>query len=144
MQALIVLLVLYLIVVLLILPIWTFLKIGDQRDQHDALQRRLDHLEAEVEKLRAALKNLPAAPARTETPPASVPVKPAAALAPQPSGREAAHLQPQRRAAQARRVQPGQDRRLESAHLRQQRLCFLERAGARGGRAARRRGEAAA
>jgi hypothetical protein len=84
MQALIVLLVLYLIVVLLILPIWTFIKIGGQRDDHDELKRQLGYLEDEVKNLRAALRNLPATPAKTETPPVPVPVKPAAALAAPP------------------------------------------------------------
>jgi hypothetical protein len=76
MQVLIVLLVLYLIMVLLVLPIWILIKFGEQREDRDALQRRLSCLDEEVKKLRAAGLNLPALhrdePRVTPAPPAAV------------------------------------------------------------------------
>jgi uncharacterized membrane protein len=52
MEALLVLLGVYLFAVLIVLPIWTVIKISGQRDAHDALQRRLSELEIEVKALR--------------------------------------------------------------------------------------------
>ena len=69
MEALIALLVLFLFVVLVVLPIWTFIKIGSQRDDHQRLLRQFSYLEEEVKTLRTAFKNLsPTSPAKTETP----------------------------------------------------------------------------
>jgi uncharacterized membrane protein len=81
MEALLVLLGLYLFAVLIVLPIWTFIKIGKQRDDHDALLRRLANLEATV----AALREKPHTPAavapapervRPENPPGVVTASP--------------------------------------------------------------------
>ena len=68
MEALLVLLGLYLFAVLIILPIWTVIKISGQRDRHDALQRQLGNLQASLETLRQKLDlSPPPPPAPTET-----------------------------------------------------------------------------
>lgn len=69
MEALIVLLVLYLFVVLIILPIWTFTKISGQRNDLDALQNEVNRLAGALEELR-------------RTPPPGAPVPPPAAVKP--------------------------------------------------------------
>ncbi len=63
MAALLVLLGLYLFAVLIVLPIWAFIKIGAQHDEHAALQRQVGNLEAAIEIVREKL--------RTATTPAS-------------------------------------------------------------------------
>ncbi len=70
MDALLGLLGLYLFAVLIVLPIWTLIKIGGQRDDHNALQRRLANLEAAVETLREKLRT-----ATLVAPPTSAPAK---------------------------------------------------------------------
>jgi len=80
MEALLVLLVLYLIVVLLVLPIWFFIKIGEHRRHQESMELQLRHLESQVSQLRTGLLNLPAAVAPAAEP---TPAK-AAAVAPPP------------------------------------------------------------
>jgi hypothetical protein len=80
MEALIALLVLFLFVVLVVLPIWTFIKIGGQRDDHDRLAQRFGYLEEEVKSLRTALRNLPAAPPAKPEPTAAAPAAVAPAI----------------------------------------------------------------
>ena len=59
MDASLVLLGVYLFAVLVVLPIWTLIKIGSQRTDHEALQHRLSALESEVETLREKLRRPP-------------------------------------------------------------------------------------
>lgn len=73
MEALIALLALYLLAVLVVLPIWTLIRIIGQREDHDALRRQLAKLADEIKSLRAAPSNPPAAAARPETPAADAP-----------------------------------------------------------------------
>ncbi|WP_438480271.1 DUF2339 domain-containing protein [Oleiharenicola lentus] len=75
MQLLFVLLVLYLVVALIVLPIWTFAKLSGQNRENESLRRRLDLLDEETKTLRQAVRRL-------ETVAASAP--PAAAPAAQP------------------------------------------------------------
>ncbi|MBI2514428.1 MAG: DUF2339 domain-containing protein [Opitutae bacterium] len=90
MQALLVLLVLYLIAVLVVFPIWAFLRLSGRDEENEKLRRRLDWLEAELPSLRKiASAPRPAAPVATPTPvapssPAPAPAKtePPAPLAP--------------------------------------------------------------
>lgn len=56
MEALLVLLGIYLFAVLIILPIWTLIKIGGLRSDNDAVRRQLGTLEGELESLREKLK----------------------------------------------------------------------------------------
>ncbi len=70
MQLLLVLLALYLFAVLVILPIWTFIKIGRHAEQNDALQRRIGYLDEEIKQLRSALLNAATAPKPDAPPPA--------------------------------------------------------------------------
>jgi uncharacterized membrane protein len=77
MEALIALLVLYLFVVLVILPIWTFVNVRRHSEEFEVLQLRLRSLDDEVRNLRAALANLPLIRTKPEAP-STVP-------APQPS-----------------------------------------------------------
>jgi len=79
MQALIVLLVLYLIAVLLILPLWTIIRINTQAREHEEQQRRLARLEGELLELRA--RGASSAP----VPAPAVPVSPVATPAPIPA-----------------------------------------------------------
>jgi len=72
MEAFIALLGLYLFVVLIVLPIWTFTKINGLTDYQDRLRERIHDLEAEIKTLRSALLNLPAALPKSETPSAPV------------------------------------------------------------------------
>ncbi len=83
MEALLVLLAVYLFAVLVVFPIWTFMKTGSQADRQDRQAGRIQDLEAEVRKLRSALANLTAASA----PPAPAPIQPAF-VAPAPVIRE--------------------------------------------------------
>ena len=55
MEALLVLLALYLIGVLLLLPIWTIIKFSSQREDQERLQRQLLALEREIQSLRTQL-----------------------------------------------------------------------------------------
>ena len=78
MEALIALLVIYLVVVLLILPIWTILRIRGHADERDLLRSRLDSIEDEVRSLRAKLREgtvatSSAIPAKAEATPAVTP-----------------------------------------------------------------------
>ena len=82
MPALIALLVLYLVVVLLVLPIWAWIKLSRHDDQVESLQRQLSLLGIEFNNLRAELKPRPAAPssqpaasAAPVAPPAASPVR---------------------------------------------------------------------
>ncbi|HTL67817.1 MAG TPA: DUF2339 domain-containing protein [Lacunisphaera sp.] len=77
MEALLVLLALYLFAVLVILPIWIFVKFGNQQSTLDALQRELDELRDEVLRFRQSTASPPAA-----TPPQaeSAPARPASAM----------------------------------------------------------------
>jgi uncharacterized membrane protein len=88
MEALLVLLALYLFAVLVVLPIWTLINVGRNTDQTEVLRGRVSTLENEVNLLRTALKNLPAAPAPAPTPEAPAAFTPtvvAAAAATPPS-----------------------------------------------------------
>ena len=96
MEALIALLILYLVVVLLILPIWMIIRIRGQAGELDSLRRRLDCLEEDLRKAHAKLREgaaaavpvapAPIAPARAVAPsapaPALVPVQPAVVTPP--------------------------------------------------------------
>ena len=81
MEALLVLLALYLIGVLLLLPIWTIIKFSSQREDQERLQRQLLALEREIQSLRTQLTGSapppPVAPA-----PAPVAVQPVVATPP--------------------------------------------------------------
>ena len=72
MEALIVLLALFLFVVLIVLPIWTFTKISGQRNDLDALQNEVNRLAGALEELR-------------RTPPPGAPASPPAAVKPAPA-----------------------------------------------------------
>jgi uncharacterized membrane protein len=76
MEALLVLLGVYLFVVVVVLPIWTFVKISSQRDDHEALKRRLSVLAAAVDSLREKLRT-PPEPVTPVAPSYSLPVTPA-------------------------------------------------------------------
>ncbi|HET7536700.1 MAG TPA: hypothetical protein VFJ90_09615, partial [Candidatus Didemnitutus sp.] len=78
MEGLLVLLVLYLVVVLLVLPIWTFIKIRGHDDLVEQLRRRVLLLEEETKTLRQSLRNV------TATPAAAKPDESAAAPVPAP------------------------------------------------------------
>jgi uncharacterized membrane protein len=80
MQALIVLLVLYLIAVLLILPIWTIIRVNTQAREHEAQQRRLNRLEGELLELRA--RGIAAGPAPAPAAPVAPAAPPVVAAAP--------------------------------------------------------------
>ena len=58
MEALLVLLALYLFVVLVVLPAWTLMKFNGLTDYQDRLRERINDLEAESKKLRAEVKTL--------------------------------------------------------------------------------------
>ncbi|HEY8993942.1 MAG TPA: DUF2339 domain-containing protein [Lacunisphaera sp.] len=89
MEALLILLLLYLAATLIILPIWTIMKIRAHDAEVDSLQQRLGYLDAELKDLRDKLR--PSAPAPTKpaeftatvaptivaTPPPHVPAQPA-------------------------------------------------------------------
>ena len=77
MEALLVLLGVYLFAVLIVLPISAFVKIGGQREDHEALKHRLSVLEAEVESLREKLRT-PPDPVASVSSDYSLPVKPPA------------------------------------------------------------------
>jgi hypothetical protein len=93
MEAFFVLLGLYLFAVLVVLPIWTCVKIVGQRRDQEILQDQLKVLQEEIQTLRAQLKTTPVAPTPgaapasppagpppsiATSPPAPIPVKPAA------------------------------------------------------------------
>ena len=91
MEAFFVLLALYLIAAIVVLPIWTIIKITQQRRDQEILQQQLTFLEKEVQALRAELKSSPvvSAPApavapapQPLAPPAPAPAKPAVVSAP--------------------------------------------------------------
>jgi len=63
MEAFFVLLALYLIAAVVVLPIWTIIKITQQRRDQEILQQQLTFLEKEIQALRAELKSSPVAPA---------------------------------------------------------------------------------
>ena len=78
MEALLALLVIYLVVVLLILPIWTIIRIRSHADERDFLSSRLDSIEEELRSLRAKLREgtvaTPSAiPSKAEAAPAGTP-----------------------------------------------------------------------
>jgi len=62
MEAFLVLLGLYLFVVLIVLPIWTIVKIIRQRSDQEILQQQLSALQQEIQTLRSELKHQPASP----------------------------------------------------------------------------------
>lgn len=68
MSALLVLLAVYLLVVLLVLPLWSFFKLRSHSDHIDVLHQRISQLDAENNHLRAALKNLPSTPTAAPAP----------------------------------------------------------------------------
>jgi len=76
MESFLVLLGLFLFAVLIVLPIWTIVKIHSQRRNQELLQQQLRGLQQEVQTLRADLKHQPTAPAQPESvaPPPVVPV----------------------------------------------------------------------
>jgi len=93
MEALIALLGLYLVTVLVVLPIWTIVKILRQRSDQEILERQYALLQQEIQALRAGLKHPPAAPAQpapvilqpvapASTPTIPTPVRPAAVTPP--------------------------------------------------------------
>ncbi len=78
MEAIAALLIIYLVVVLLILPIWMIIRIRSHRDEQDAMRQRLDYIDAELQDLRTRLREgaatlAPTAPAGT--PPSSAPAQ---------------------------------------------------------------------
>lgn len=84
MEALIVLLILYLVVVLLILPVWMIIRIRGHTDELDHLRHRLEHLDNELVKLRAAPPAPTPTPATQPHAPTPAPVQPAV-VAPPPT-----------------------------------------------------------
>ncbi len=92
MEAFFVLLALYLIAAVVVLPIWTIIKITQQRRDQEILQQQLTFLEKEIQALRAELKSSPVAPAPAPAvapapqsvtpPPAPAPAKPVVVSAP--------------------------------------------------------------
>ncbi|MEO6875651.1 MAG: DUF2339 domain-containing protein [Opitutaceae bacterium] len=86
MEAFLVLLGFYLFAVLVVLPIWTIVKILGQRRDHEILQQQITTLQQEIETQRAELKSAPIAPAPSSVPaaPAVVTAQPAVGLPPAP------------------------------------------------------------
>jgi len=83
MEALIALLVLFLVAVLVVLPIWTLISLSGMRNRHRRMEERLAALEDDTASLRSALRNLPAtaaAQAEPAVPPAIAPPAPPPAL----------------------------------------------------------------
>lgn len=78
MEAFIALLVIYLVVVLLILPIWMIIRIRSHSAEQETLNQRLNYIDAELDELRAKLR-----PGAVTTP-APTPARPDAPLAPVP------------------------------------------------------------
>ena len=78
MEALLVLLALYLFVVLVIFPIWVLSRSGREAERIDRLHRQVELLEVKLE----ALRNQRPAPGKTETAPTPASVQPAAIMAP--------------------------------------------------------------
>lgn len=66
MEAFLALLALYLFVVLVVFPIWTFVKTGNLSDEDAELRHRITELQAEVQQLRTALVNRPASPVKPD------------------------------------------------------------------------------
>ena len=86
MEAFIALLVIYLVVVLLIFPIWMIIRIRGHSAEQETLSQRLNYIDAELDELRAKLRagavTTPApTPAKLDAPaapvPAPIPVRPA-------------------------------------------------------------------
>ena len=91
MEALLVLLALYLFVVLIVLPIWTFTKISGQRTDLDALRHDVTRLAGALEELRRTPPGAPASHPTAVKPaavtPASAVIAPVPATAPLPGDR---------------------------------------------------------
>lgn len=79
MEAFIALLVIYLVVVLLIFPIWMIIRIRGHSAEQETLSQRLNYIDAELDELRAKLR------AGAVTAPAPTPAKPDAPAAPVPA-----------------------------------------------------------
>lgn len=78
MEALLVLLALYLFLVLVVLPIWTIVKVRSHSQELEALHQRVHRLEGEISSLQARLREAPApTPVKVETPRAAPAPKPA-------------------------------------------------------------------
>ena len=83
MEALLILLALYLFLVLIVLPIWTIVKVRGHNDELEALHQRLHRLEGEVTSLQTKVREgIAPAAAKAETPRATTPAKPAAVTPP--------------------------------------------------------------
>ncbi len=79
MEALLVLLALYLFLVLIVLPIWMIVKVRGHDEELEALHQRLHRLEGEFTSLQTKVREgIAPAPAKPETPRATTPAKPAA------------------------------------------------------------------
>ncbi len=72
MEALLVLLALYLFAVLVVFPIWVLSRFSGESDARDRLRRRVEQLETELNELRLNQRIQRTAPVKTETAPASV------------------------------------------------------------------------
>src|SRR5687767_2265224 len=81
MESLLILLLLYLAATLIILPIWTIMKIRGHDAEVDSLQQRLAYLDAELKELRSKPRTPAPEPAKA-TEAASVASQPAAAAPP--------------------------------------------------------------
>src|SRR6185312_5048949 len=89
MEAFLVLLGIYLFAVLIVLPIWTIIKVTSQRRDQEILQQQLTALQQELQALRAGAKQ-PSSPvtpsqpftAATVVPPPATVVPPPSAVAP--------------------------------------------------------------
>lgn len=90
MEALIVLLILYLVAVLLVLPVWLIIRIRSHTDELDRLRHQLDRLDKEQRHLRTAPAPAPPSPPLAPTPapasvrPAVVTPPPAVSVSPPP------------------------------------------------------------
>ena len=84
MEVLLVLLALYLVVALVVLPIWSFLKIREHGRDQEQLWRRQQQAEQELNLLRLTLNNLSTAKPQTPVAPAAAPT--AAAVSAKPAG----------------------------------------------------------
>ena len=88
MESFLVLLGLFLFAVLVVLPIWTIVKILRQRSDQEILQQQLTALQQEIDSLRSALSYLQGAPAQPVPAPAQpVAASPVAPATPAPTQR---------------------------------------------------------
>ncbi|HKB56440.1 MAG TPA: DUF2339 domain-containing protein, partial [Lacunisphaera sp.] len=83
MEALLVLLALYLFLVLVVLPIWTIVKVRGHNDELEMLHQRLRQVETELASLQTKVREgIAPTLAKPETPRATTPAKPAAVTPP--------------------------------------------------------------